>query len=182
MSLEFVNNLFVLSPRPFGDMGEEIIKLIIPSLKERKDHTHDASEHDKRIEIKCSRARIPRKVNSLVNLLTENYSLKSASLDDLCSNNKINCIFEHIKTRYFDKLYYSIFTSDCVLVFGITPEELVQDKNISFCNKQTRDAQGDGQFHIRKSNVQHHMDNYLIKKITYDKIEKMILENYSETK
>ena len=67
-------------------------------------------------------------------------------------------------------------------MFGITPEELVQDKNISFCNKQTRDAQGDGQFHIRKSNVQHHMDNYLIKKITYDKIEKMILENYSETK
>ena len=48
----------------------------------------------------------------------ENYSLKSASLDDVLSNNKINCIFEHIKTRYFDKLYYSIFTSDCVLVFG----------------------------------------------------------------
>ena len=167
---DFVNNLFMLSARPFGDVGEKIVNLVVPNLKERKDPTHDASCEQNKIEIKCSRARISKKVNSLTDLLTENYSSQKASLSDIRENPKIGCIFEHVKIRYFDILYYAIFTSSSILLFKISSEDLVNDKKISFCNKQTRDAFGDGQFHVKKSNIDHHLENYLVKIVKYEEI------------
>ena len=179
MTNSFVKNLFSLSPRPFGDMGEEIVKMVIPSLSERKDHTHDASENGKRVEIKCSRALLSRKVNCLQDLLIEDFSVRAASLDQIISEGRVDCIFEHIKTRYFDDLYYSIFTSDMLLVFKISSTELIEDKNITFCNRQTRDAEGDGQFHVKKNNIEYHIKKYLVKEISYGKLCDMIIPKLS---
>ena len=179
MTDSFIKNLFSLSPRPFGDMGEEIVKMVIPSLSERKDHTHDASENGKRVEIKCSRALLSRKVNCLQDLLIEDFSVRAASLDQIISEGRVDCIFEHIKTRYFDDLYYSIFTSDMLLVFKISSTELIEDKNITFCNRQTRDAEGDGQFHVKKNNIEYHIKKYLVKEVTYDKLCDIIISKFS---
>ena len=138
MTDSFVKNLFSLSPRPFGDMGEEIVKMVIPSLSERKDHTHDASENEKRVEIKCSRALLSRKVNCLQDLLIEDFSTRAASFDQILSEGRVDCIFEHVKTRYFDDLYYSIFTSDRLFVFKIASKQLSEDNNISFWQSCSR--------------------------------------------
>ena len=48
---------------------------------------------------------------------------------------------------------------------------------LSYSNKQHRGNEGEGQFHITNKNIKYHLDNYLVKIITYDDVYNKLTKN-----
>jgi hypothetical protein len=87
-----------------------------------------------------------------------------------CSNVEWDCNIQQIKTKLFNTLWYVLFFGDCIVIFKIGSDEILRDTNISYSNKQHRGNEGEGQFHVTDKNIKYHLDNYLMKKITYDDV------------
>jgi hypothetical protein len=47
----------------------------------------------------------------------------------------------------------------------------MEDTNINFSDKQHRGNVGEGQFHLNDKKIEYHIDNYLLKKMTYEEFE-----------
>ena len=77
---------------------------------------------------------------------------------------------QQIKTNLFSTLWYSLFFEDKVLLFKIKNDVIREDSNIHYSDKQHRKNEGEGQFHITNKNIQYHVDNYLVKILTYEEV------------
>ena len=51
------------------------------------------------------------------------------------------------------------------------PNQIMEDTNINFSDKQHRGNVGEGQFHLNDKKIEYHIDNYLLKKMTYEEFE-----------
>jgi len=61
-----------------------------------------------------------------------------------------------------------------IYVFEIPSETISKDPNIQYSDKQHRGNSGEGQFHLKNSNIQHHIDNYLYTKMDYAKLWELL--------
>lgn len=169
-------NLKQMSPRRFGEkFGEWFVFNLDSNLKERLDGSHDGIYNDKRCEIKISRAlfKTSKKISLTEELLSSNKSFYVNSE----STDKFDCNIQQVKPKCFDLMIYGVFFDDIIYLFKTDSSTIQTDKNISYNDKQHRGNVGEGQFHIKRNNLQYHIDNFLYKKLTWQDLLKIIEKN-----
>tara|TARA_B110000858_G_C17583628_1_gene372360 strand:+ start:66 stop:614 length:549 start_codon:yes stop_codon:yes gene_type:complete len=169
-------NLKVMAPRPFGEkFGEWLVSKIEKNLKPRIDPSHDAMLNSETCEIKISRAleKVSNKLTFNQKLLSENLSKFVNSTSDY----KFDCNIQQVKPNYFDVIIYGTFFNDVIYLFKTDSTTIQTDKNIGYNDKQHRGNVGEGQFHIKRNNLQYHIDNFLYKKLTWDELLQIIKLN-----
>lgn len=169
------NNLKKMAPRPFGEkFGEWLVLNFEKELKPRTDLSHDAVLNGGRCEIKISRAMIKSssKLSFEKKLLIENTSDFVSSYD----SHDFDCNIQQVKPKCFEVIIYGVVFDDAIYLFKTNSNTIVSDKNIGYVDKQHRGNIGEGQFHIKRKNLQYHIDNFLYKKISWEDVV-MLLES-----
>ena len=166
MNLETIKlNIRQMAPRPFGErLCETIIKNMM-GMGHSSTLEFDGILDGENYEIKFSRV-IPAK-SKKSDLLTELSSEESLHFVDSNSETNFDCNIQQVKPACFDQLIYGLIFDDGIKVFKISPKELESDSTIAYCNKQHRGNVGEGQFHITRKKLQHHIDNYLMKELSW---------------
>lgn len=166
-------NLKQMAPRPFGEkFGEWLVSKIEPKLKERMDGSHDGMLENKKCEVKISRA-ISKPQNKLTfsqKLLSDNLTQFVKSTD----TTKFDCNIQQVKPKCFDVIIYGIFFDDVIYLFKADSETIQSDRNIGYVDKQHRGNVGEGQFHIKRNNLQYHIDNFLYRKLNWKELIQII--------
>ena len=164
-----------LETRQFGKWFELTIQLLNPTFKPPNDLSYDRKDNDIKIEIKASRALSKATEPTIDNYHEVGKETKCNRL--ICDDNKLttkwDCNIQQIKTDCFDILWYGIFFQDKIYIFKIDSETIRQDSNIKYSDKQHRGNKREGQFHIKNTNIQYHIDNYLYMKLDYDDLKKL---------
>lgn len=168
-------NLATMSPRPFGEkVGEWLIQKLFPELEKRLKNSHDGLLQENIVEIKVSRAlnKDLHKTSVLEQLIVS----QDRILVPFDKNDDFLCNIQQIKPSLFDTLIYGIFFDDKICIFQIESEVLVSDKKIGYIDKQHRGNNGEGQFHIKRHNLNYHLENFLTKVVNYEDVL-IFLEN-----
>lgn len=144
---------------------------------------YDLSFNKERIEVKSSVVRHKHK-----NTINENNLLKCIEISQL-ENREVDysnwydyifdCNIQQIKRSEFDILFYVLFFNDCILIFKILSIDILEKKDggvIGYCNKQHKGNLGEGQFHITNKNLQIHIDNFLIKTLTWEELQILLID------
>ena len=171
------DTIFSLHTRKFGGVVEKLVERILVEfgfvVDKAKDNSYDIEINSKSDEIKGSRVLIKSKLNlevdNIVEELINHKYIRYVSLED-SSNYEWGCNIQQIKTKLFENLWYVLFFGDCVAVFKIPNNKIIEDKEVLYSNKQHRGNIDEGQFHVTNKNIKHHLSNYLIKTITYDEV------------
>jgi hypothetical protein len=168
-------NIRLLAPRPFGEkIGEIVLDNLIPNLSKADNNSHDRKQGKNKVESKFARA-ITKTNTKNLSFIEQLSSTASFSYVKSKSKEKFDCNIQQVKPKCFDILYYGVIFDDYVYVFKIKSEQLLLDsKNMGYSNKQHRGNIGEGQFHIKSSNLQYHIDNYLYKKLTWTEFVKLL--------
>lgn len=171
---EFRDGIFSLKTRRFGKIAELMIQKLY-NYNDSKTVAYDLlSKKDEKIEVKFST--VLKKNNSIIksdNLLE---SVISCSLENRmlsyneAKNNPFDCNIQQIKSKEFKYLYYGCFFSDKIMICRITKDQIKEDKKIFYSDHQHRGNTGEGQFHINKYSLDHHLNNYLIKFLSYEEL------------
>jgi len=185
MSSEQLRDLiFSLQTRKFGNIGEIIIEEFLVSkgyVVEQSDNlSYDRKVNDIKDEFKCSRVWIKSTLNldSKKNILESilNHSSERNIKFDESRNFDWDCNIQQIKTNLFSYLWYALFFEDKVVIFKISSEQIQNDENIKYSDKQHRGNEGEGQFHVTNKNLEYHLENFLIGEFTYDEIYSKLSE------
>ncbi len=169
--------IFSLHTRKFGNVVEKLVETILIEfgfiVKKSTDLSYDRQINNSNDEIKGSRVL----GKSVLNLENENIIESLFSHDtnrfvniENSSETEWDCNIQQIKLELFNTLWYVLFFGDCVAVFKIERDNILNDKNISYSNKQHRGNEGEGQFHVTNKNIKYHLDNFLVKTITYNEV------------
>ena len=169
--------IFSLHTRKFGNVVEKLVETILIEfgfiVKKSTDLSYDRQINSSNDEIKGSRVL----GKSVLNLENKNIIESLFSHDtnrfvniENSSETEWDCNIQQIKLELFNTLWYVLFFGDCVAVFKIERDNIVNDKNISYSNKQHRGNEGEGQFHVTNKNIKYHLDNFLVKTITYNEV------------
>lgn len=180
---EFKKSVFALKTRKLGTFVEYILSKMIKELESVKcKQCFDLinKNNGERIEVKSSV--ICKKNNKIIGsdnlkiikLLKETCEDKVISFNEW-KNFKWDSNIQQIKKSLFDILYYIVFFSDTVKIFKISSNDI--DSKINYSNKQHRNNEGEGQFHITNDNFQIHLDNYLYTTIIYEDLLKILKGN-----
>lgn len=171
---KFRNGIFSLRTRRFGTVAEIMIKKI-HKFKDSTSLAHDLFDHEKsdRIEVKFSTVMKANKsiinegnvVDQILHASTEERALK----DNEIHLYPFDCNIQQIKRSEFEVLYYGLFFYDTIFIFSIKSED-IETANIGYSDKQHRGNVGEGQFHINQINFKYHIDNFLLKKLTYEEL------------
>jgi hypothetical protein len=169
--------IFSLHTRKFGAVVEKLVERILEEfgfiVEKSNDLSYDRKINNEEDEIKGSRVLGKSVLNlendNIVESLLEHETNRFVNTVDN-SNVEWDCNVQQIKTKLFNTLWYVLFFGDCVAIFKIGADEIITDKNISYSNKQHRGNEGEGQFHVTNKNIKYHLDNYLVKKITYTEV------------
>lgn len=169
------NILNETAPRVFGTYGECIIDVVLPDRPQKSlNQHHDRfSEVYGKIEIKFSRAKCPREkitLGNFKNCITSPTFVRYSEIDHY----KWDCNLQQIKPKEFDTLFYGLMFWDKIFIFKINSESIEKDKLIGYCPKQHKGNIGEGQFHIKPTNFNHHYKNYLYKEMTWEELYDMI--------
>lgn len=167
----FRRGIFNLRTRRFGTAAELLIQKLLNAAKGRSQF-HDLydDERSHRIEVKFSTVNTSSdEPISLKNLLSaiEKAGLERAVPFANWQNFKFDCNIQQVKIAEFDILYYGLFFSDQIVIFKIDTDAIPIDRAIFFSNKQHKGNVGEGQFHINNATLQHHLNTYLYKIISY---------------
>jgi hypothetical protein len=171
------NVIFSLKTRKFGKVVEKLVEKILVEFEfivgPPKDLSHDIIINNSKDEIKGSRV-----CGKSVLILDDDDiigSLMSHETDKIINLNESyeiewDCNIQQIKVKFFNTLWYVLFFGDCVTIFKIDHDQIINDKKISYSDKQHRGNEGEGQFHVTNKNIKYHLDNYLVTTITYDEV------------
>ena len=178
---DFRDGILSLNTRQFGNVVEILIRFI-NKQKYSKVMLFDSFDIDnKKIEIKASRVykKNVLKLNekNLYDLITSNSNKNRLIKQSSITKNKFDCNIQQIKTELFDELFYVLFFYDLVEMFKISKENILNDENIYYCNKQHRGNIGEGQFHINNKSYSYHKEKYFECSFTYDKLKNLLLLN-----
>lgn len=174
----FKEGIYSLRTRRFGDVAEIMIRKFY-KLERSADLAYDSIDIDSnKVEIKFST--VMKKNGSNIN---ENNVIKSI-FDANSLNRAMNyadlkketfdCNIQQIKPVEFDYLYYGLFLGDCVLIFRMSSQDVLNDPNIGYSNKQHRNNEGEGQFHIKRNNIDYHLDTYLEQTLSYHELYELL--------
>lgn len=177
---QFRDLIFDSNTAVFGDVGEEMIRHYF-HLQKSNTKAYDATDQTGRlrIEIKASRVlKKPTKSGNLLRRLLENTTAKRllSSFDALFVD--FDCNIEQVKPAQFDYLYYALFFSDCIEIFGMSSGEVSGVPRSS--DKQHMGNDGEGQFHINSSNIAYHRENFYKKTITYAELYNNVVDPGTE--
>ena len=167
-----VSSICNLNTRKFGDVGEILMSKIIKGLEKSDNLSYDKKLGDQKGEVKVSRAFTranPITEQNICEVLMQDNSVRLIE-DKNKLEQRWDCNIQQVKTGCFDILWYGIFFKDMIYVFEIPSETISKDPNIQYSDKQHRGNTGEGQFHLKNSNIQHHIDNYLYAKMDYEKL------------
>jgi hypothetical protein len=169
----FRNNLILLEGKNFGKIFEIIVSRLA-NLEKAGDASHDwyCSLSSSRIEVKAIRAFFSHeKMNdgNLIEMLLEGSKSKKLVNDKRKKIDQWNGGVCQIKLNCFEFLYYCAVFYDKIYFFITTPEKISNDKKICFSKKQHRNGNM-GQFHLTPQNIDHHIENYLYKQLTYKQL------------
>lgn len=173
-----VSSICNLNTRKFGDVGEILMRKIIKGLKKADDLSYDNKLGDQKGEVKVSRAFTrsnPITEENICEVLMQDNTVRLIR-DENKLEQKWDCNIQQLKTYCFDILWYGVFFKDMIYIFEIPKETIKKDTNIQYSNKQHRNNEDEGQFHVKNSNIQHHIDNYLYAKIDYNKLWDLLNE------
>lgn len=173
-SIKLRDAIFSLHTRKFGGVVEKLVETILEEfgfiVEKSNDLSYDRKVNDLNDEIKGSRVLgksvLNLETDNIVESLLKHETFRFVNVEDKLGA-EWDCNIQQIKTKLFKTLWYVLFFGDCVAIFKIGANEIVEDKNISYSNKQHRGNKGEGQFHVTDKNIKYHLDNYLVKKITY---------------
>lgn len=177
---EFRDGIFALRTRRFGNVAEIMIEKIYRLENSNKlNYDRFDAVGNKKIEIKFSTVmkENEERINSsnvIEQCLKANIANRAMKFEDV-KQYKFDCNIQQIKCNEFDILYYGLFFADTILIFKITSNDILKLDNYS--NKQHRNNEGEGQFHINNDNLKMHIDKFLIKRLTYDDLYKLFLDN-----
>lgn len=167
----FIEGLFALNTRRFGTVAEIMIKKLY-EFQWSRTRVYDLYDQrsDARIEVKFSRAtREHSEAISELNVINqcmtdaflENRSLNSYDLDIYSFDSNI----QQIKCRNFDFLFYGLFFTDCVEIYGIESHDVYNV--LGYSDHQHAGNVGEGQFHLNNSSIDFHRQNCLKRVLTY---------------
>lgn len=170
---EFRDGIFALRTRRFGTVAEIMIKKIY-QLEDSHTLEYDKfdKDNDKRVEVKFSTvmkandSKINEK-NVIEQCLKANLANRAMKYTDI-NTYSFDCNIQQVKCVEFDILYYGLFFADKILIFKITSEEIKNCQGYS--NKQHRNNEGEGQFHINNDTLKYHLENYFIKDLDYERL------------
>lgn len=172
---ELHEGIFNLHTRRFGTVAEVMIKRLA-KLGKNRTQFHDLFDdiENHRIEVKFSTVR--RKNDRAIKEDTVLQCIK----DEAAAMRQVkfsewktcgfDCNIQQIKCAEFEYLYYGLFFQDCILIFRIASDQISKDMSINYSDWQHKGNDGEGQFHINPNTLQHHLDTYKYKELTYAKL------------
>jgi len=166
-------NLIHADCKTFGRIFEIIVSHL-QNLSEANDQSYDrkCKTTKKRVEVKASRAfekTTKLTESNAYELLTQSNAHKKLVQSNDLKNPNYDCGIFQVKPTCFEELYYCIVFHENVYIFKINKKEITEDKAIGYSKKQHRTGKM-GQFHIHAKNIDHHMQNYLYRKLNYSQI------------
>lgn len=167
----FRRGIFNLRTRRFGTVAELLIQNLLGAEKGRSQF-HDLYDDKQghRVEVKFSTVNTasgaPINLSNLLSAI-EQAGRERAVPFDAWKDFVFDCNIQQVKIAEFEILYYGLFFSDQIVIFKIESAGILRDPRILFSNKQHKGNVGEGQFHINNRTLQHHLDNYLHRAITY---------------
>jgi len=167
---KIIKSIATLHTRKFGDVCEIIMKKLIPKFTKSENLSYDKKLLNEKIEIKFSRAvskSKPVTESNVCKVLLEDNSLELISYETDLYKKKWDCNIQQIKPECFDILYYGVCFEENIYIFKITSKQIIEDIHIRFSGKQHRGNEGEGQFHIKNTNIDYHIKTYLYQKISY---------------
>lgn len=168
--------IFKLHTRNFGKITEIIIERT-QHLSESHSLFHDlfSNQLGLRYEVKFSRVqqKTPKiqKEKAIESILAIAQAQRNVSFAEI-DKHQFDCNIQQIKKNEFDLLIYGLMFDDIVLIFQIPNSSINED--VGYSNKQHKGNEGEGQFHITEKNIAIHLENFLISKLTYEQLLKIL--------
>lgn len=170
-AINFRDFIFLQNTRRFGDVAELVMKYIF-ELNDSSNNAYDAEKNGERYEIKFSR--VTKKhtevitADNLIELIKRESFDERAIKFDKMYDEKFDSNIQQVKPAEFDWLIYGLFLADKVIIFKTSSENIVNLPG--WTDKQHRGNVGEGQFHIKNTNLSEHLEHYLVKIMTYQEI------------
>ena len=177
--------IFSLHTRKFGTVAEKLSESVLIKLGlvvNKSDSIHyDRKINDSKDEIKASRvlakSTLDLETNNILEALEKHEVQRHVNLNQ-AQEVEWDSNIQQVKTDCFQSLWYCLFFADKVCIFKISNTQIHEDTNISYSDKQHKGNVGEGQFHVTNKNINYHLENYLVKTLTYEEV----YENLSEKK
>jgi hypothetical protein len=165
----FRDNLFAMNTRRFGKVMEVAVQALTDSYYPSNIHYDLITTEGTRIEVKFSRVEKKHadavKADNVLELIeNEGIPVRMFPYTEY-KNQDFVCNIQQLKKKEFDVLVYGLLFADRILFFLATPEDI--GPNMSYCDRQHKGNKGEGQFHIKPSNLQYHIDNHLLAALSY---------------
>lgn len=176
------DGIFAQQTRRFGDITE-IMMMYILHCEKGKNVFYDLYDSSKKQKLEVKFSRVQQTADTAItqdNILRciEEATIKQRAITfSNYKTSKFDCNIQQIKRNQFDVLYYGLFFYDCVKIFRINSSDIKTTVNgglIGYSDKQHAGNVGEGQFHINQNNLNHHLNNYLIKTLTYDDLLELL--------
>lgn len=165
------NGILSLQTRRFGNMMEIIIRELY-GLEECKGSSCNLYDSNKgyKIAVAFSRALLFAEGNLKVNPLEACIcsTIHKRSIKSTDTEKKYNCVFQQLKLKKFDYLYYGILFKDKVLIFKAPSSDIPHMP--CFSNFQHKDNKNESQFHLDQTSIGWHVDRYLDRELSYEEI------------
>lgn len=170
---EFRNGIFAHRTRRFGTVAELMIESLYNFTKSHNQF-HDRYDEggQQRIEIKFST--VMKANDAVINRSNCIDQCKKANLDNRALNSTemynydFDCNIQQIKRFEFDILYYGLFFADRIAIFKMHSNEILSC--LGYSDKQHLGNEGEGQFHLNRSNIDYHMQNHFVQWLTYEEL------------
>ena len=168
--------IFSMNTRRFGKVAEIMVRKLL-NAENSNNNAYDLVLDNQRIEVKFSRA-----LKKNTTQITESNVLKQielapnenrAILDEDKFNTPFDCNIQQVKPHEFDVLYYGVFFHDLIYVFKLNSKE-ISELEVGYNPIQHRGNFGEGQFHIKNTNISYHIDHLLYAKLTYDDLSHIL--------
>jgi len=170
---EFRDGIFALRTRRFGTVAEIMIKHLYHMSESHNLAFDKYSETKERVEIKFSTVMKKnddkiRDTNVIDQCKKANLANRAMESSDVDNGIAFDCNIQQVKPNEFEVLYYGLFFADCVEIYKMTKDQVLNCPGYS--NKQHRGNEGEGQFHMNQDSIGIHRKNYLQKKVSYEEL------------
>ena len=177
----FRDGIISLHTRQFGTVVELFVQLLQDYQDSNQlDFDLFDPEGNRNIEVKSSRVfrkqSLKFNLDNLYDLIIKSSNRNRLLRQSQTTQEKFDCNIQQIKIGLFDTLYYLLFFFDVIEIFRIEKDEIRNDVNLNYSDKQHRGNEGEGQFHVNQKNYKYHKDKYFIQSVTYDEIKEMLLK------
>ena len=144
--------------------------------------TYDLFDHKKKQRIEVKFSVVSKKNENTIqesNVLKEcieaaEFSSRIITYQD-ASNDKyvFDCNIQQVKPSEFEVLYYGLFFYDCIRIYKLTKDQFENEDIPSSSDKQHLNSVGEGQFHIKNSNLEWHQ-KFFVKQMSYKELYNLL--------